>query len=268
MYELSTYVMSDIHGCYKDFLTMQDKIGFSDTDSLIMAGDYIDRGTQSYEMLRWLEHCPDNVRLIRGNHEEEFAMYVDLMVQLDKKEELNSDYASHEDTVALYESLQYIFKSKGLPVSYFDLYGTIRNLLDHYGVTLEDLYRWAEMIRRMPYYYELKVGNKSYVIVHAGYIKKTENIDTLFSTPEEFYLYAREEGYRLGGKRHGMIIAGHTPTIVKGEFTYNGGQVFRFYDKEKDCTFYDIDCGCVFRERKPSAKLACIRLEDEKIFYV
>ena len=219
-------------------------------------------------MLRWLDHCPDNVRLIRGNHEEEFAMYVDLMVQLDKKEELLSDYTSHEDTVALYESLQYTFKSKGLPVSYFDLYGTIRNLLDQYGVTLEDLLRWAMMIRRMPYYYELKIGNKSCVVVHAGYIEEMENIDALFSIPEGFYLYAREQGYRLGGKRHGMIIAGHTPTIVKGEFTYNKGQVFRFYDKEKDCTFYDIDCGCVFRERKPSAKLACIRLEDEAIFYV
>ena len=268
MYELSTYVMSDIHGCYKVFLDMQDKIGFSDNDSLIMAGDYIDRGTQSYEMLRWLEHCPDNVRLIRGNHEEEFAIYVDLMLQLDQKEELNSDYTSHEDTVALYESLQYAFKSKRLPVSYFDLYGTIRNLLDYYGVTLEDLYKWTEMISRMPYYYELKIGNKDCVVVHAGYIEEMGNIDTLSSTPEEFYLYAREEGYRLGGKRHGMIIAGHTPTIVKGEFTYNAGNVFRYHDKGKDCVFYDIDCGCVFRGLESRAKLACLRLEDEAVFYV
>ena len=65
-----------------------------------------------------------------------------------------------------------------------------------------------------------------------------------------------------------MIIAGHTPTLIKGEFTYNEGKVFRYYDKEKDCIFYDIDCGCVFRELEPDAKLACLRLEDEKVFYV
>ncbi len=54
--------------------------------------------------------------------------------------------------------------------------------------------------------------------------------------------------------------------IVIERFAYNDGNVFRFYDKKKDCIFYDIDCGCVFRNRQLNAKLACIRLEDEKIF--
>ena len=40
------------------------------------------------------------------------------------------------------------------------------------------------------------------------------------------------------------------------------------YDEELDCTFYDIDCGCSYRERHLAAKLACIRLEDEAVFYV
>ncbi len=65
-----------------------------------------------------------------------------------------------------------------------------------------------------------------------------------------------------------MIIAGHTPTIIKGEFCYNKGDVFRYYDKDKDCVFYNIDCGSVFRSKMADAKLACIRLEDERIFYI
>lgn len=72
----------------------------------------------------------------------------------------------------------------------------------------------------------------------------------------------------MGGKPHGMIIAGHTPTVIKGEFSYHHGKVFRYYNQEKDCIFYDIDCGCVLRDRNPQASLACIRLEDEKVFYV
>ena len=265
---MGTYVMSDIHGCYQYFLAMLDKIGFSDEDRLIMAGDYIDRGKYSYEMLKWIEHCPDNVRLIRGNHEEEFAAYVDLMLQLDTREELGTELTSHEDAAVLYESVQYILKRKGLDGSYFDVYGTIRDLLDNYNITLGDMCRWADMIRKMPYYYELKVGNRSCIVVHAGYAEKKEDIGTSFSGLEDFYLYAWEEGYQLGGKWHGMIIAGHTPTIIKGEFTYNEGNVFRYFDKDKDCIFYDIDCGCVFRGLEPGAKLACLRLEDEKIFYV
>lgn len=247
---------------------MLDKISFSDADHLIMAGDYIDRGKQSYEMLKWMECCPSNVQLIRGNHDEEFAGYVDLMFQLDRKEKLESDFASNKDAVALYQSVKYILKDKGAISAYFDLYGTISSLLDNFGVTLSELHRWAEIIRRMPYYYELQAGDRPCIVVHAGYAGELESISTSFSSLEEFYLYARAESCQLGGKHHGMVIAGHTPTTIKREFAYNRGNVFRYYDRGKDCIFYDIDCGCVFRNRDCDARLACIRLEDEKIFYV
>ena len=65
-----------------------------------------------------------------------------------------------------------------------------------------------------------------------------------------------------------MIVAGHTPTISEGMFTYTGGEVFRYYDETIDCVFYDIDCGCCHRQRRPGAKLACLRLDDETISYV
>lgn len=64
-----------------------------------------------------------------------------------------------------------------------------------------------------------------------------EYIGTHFDSMEQFYLYAREESCQLGGLLHGTIIAGHTPTIVKESFDYNAGDVFRYYDKEKDCIF-------------------------------
>lgn len=95
-----------------------------------------------------------------------------------------------------------------------------------------------------------------------------EDISFAFSSLGQFYLYARKEICRLGGKTHGMIIAGHTPTIIKDEFFYNKGDVFRYYHKNKDCVFYNIDCGSVFRDKIIEANLACVRLEDEKIFYI
>lgn len=261
-------MISDIHGCYKEFLTMLEKIDFSNRDYLIMAGDYIDRGKYNYEMLKWLEHCPRNVVLVRGNHEEEFVKNIDLMFQLDKKEELASDFTSNKDAIILYESVKYILKQKYLSALYFDLYGTLNSLLAYSNVTLEDFSRWTEIIHKMPYYFKLKVGDRNCVVVHAGYTEKLEDINSRFSSLEEFYLYAREEGYQLGGKQHGMIIAGHTPTISKKSFAYNKGKVFQYYNREMDCIFYNIDCGCVFQEWELDARLACIRLEDEKVFYV
>lgn len=65
--------MSDIHGCYDDMIKMLEQIAFTDEDTLILAGDYIDRGSQSFEMLKWIESNPKNVIFLRGNHDEEFA---------------------------------------------------------------------------------------------------------------------------------------------------------------------------------------------------
>ena len=265
---MSTYVISDIHGCYNEFLNMLDKISFSNDDYLIIAGDYIDRGKQSYEMLRWIEHCPDNIRLLRGNHEEEFVAYIDFMFQIDQKWELGSDLVSNEDAAALYDSVKYYLKNmKPSAIMYFDAYGTIDHLLKYSSVTLSDLKSWVKIIRKMPYYCEINIGKKKCIVVHAGFTERLENIIPLFSSLEQFYLYARAESCQLGGIQHGMVIAGHTPTIHKEGFAYNKGNVFRYYDKIKDCIFYDIDCGCVFRGQVSDAKLACIRLEDEKIFY-
>ena len=74
---------------------------------------------------------------------------------------------------------------------------------------------------------------------------------------------------KIGGIMHGMVVAGHTPTTNEEEFAYNDGRVFSKYDEERDFLFYDIDCGCWMRYiGKNNARLACIRLEDEKVFYV
>ena len=39
--------MSDIHGCYDDMIKMLEQIAFADEDTLILAGDYIDRGSKT-----------------------------------------------------------------------------------------------------------------------------------------------------------------------------------------------------------------------------
>lgn len=118
-------------------------------------------------------------------------------------------------------------------------------------------------------FHQLSIRDRHCIIVHAGYIETVAGVPTkkTYASIEEFYLYAREDAYLYGGISHGMVIAGHTPTIAEKELPFNHGNVYRFYDAQKDCVFYDIDCGCSYAGIRENAKLACIRLEDEKIFY-
>ena len=259
---MSTFVISDIHGHFDDFERMLEKIAFSKDDELILAGDYVDRGTQTLEMLWWIEQCPENVLLLKGNHDAEFAECISIMDSYNRK--LGLDEHDQIDTQTLYRAMQMIPE---LQAVYFDYYGTIQNLIMDRAVTLSELKCWAALIREMPYVYKRRINGKRYIIVHAGYYED-DTVPT--DKMEQFYIYARDEAYTIGGVQGATIIAGHTPTVIKGMPMYTGGEVFRLYDSKRDCTFYDIDCGCGYKEsdRYGNCRLACIRLEDEQIFYV
>lgn len=259
--------MSDIHGCFDELQAMFKKVELSKQDTLIIAGDYIDRGQQNYEMLEWIESSPKNVIFLCGNHDIEFAGNVELLNQYADED---MDIESNEETKNLYDSFRQLISEKNRVFFAFDYYGTLGKLINEDGATLKQLLVWTDCIWDMPYYHITEVNNKKYVIVHAGY---TENLDSRsmyshYDSLEDFYIYAREDAYINGGIENGTIIAGHTPTIIDDELPYNKGDVYKFYNKKMNCTFYDIDCGCAYKTYYPDAKLACIRLEDEKIFYV
>ncbi|MBR5896236.1 MAG: metallophosphoesterase, partial [Lachnospiraceae bacterium] len=178
---MSTYVMSDIHGHFDEFSKMLEQIGFSDKDELILAGDYVDRGTQTPEMLRWIEESPENVILLKGNHDAEFAECISILASLGN----GVDETNISDTQRLYKAVQRIPEIKA---AYFDYYGTIENLIMYKDVTLAELRRWAAMIKEMPLVYRRRVNGKKFIIVHAGYF---EDDSVASEKREQFYLYAR-----------------------------------------------------------------------------
>lgn len=305
---MSHYVIGDIHGCFDEFQTMLEKISLREEDTLFLVGDYVDRGPKSYEMLRWLEKRPAGVIALRGNHDEEFAAYTDLMRDAGVRAGLTSSLTENPDAVALYDSTVFLLRANGLPVKmFFDVYHTIDRLLKEKDATLSDLYAWAAMLRAMPYAAGVIAGGEPWVITHAGWKeekKKKErgNADRreekkgpeegrsgpegregrtvllgeeLSASQKEFCLYARRDAYMDGGLRGGNVIAGHTPTVTDPSlFTGIGlpaprpGEIYRYRDEKKDCTFWNMDAGCVFRKSEPEARLACLRLEDKEGFYV
>ena len=42
-----TYAISDIHGCYEEYIKLLEKIGFSEDDTLYILGDIFDRGEKT-----------------------------------------------------------------------------------------------------------------------------------------------------------------------------------------------------------------------------
>ena len=65
---MSTYIMSDIHGCYDQYLELLHKLCLSGEDELLILGDVLDRGPEPIKVLLDLMGR-DNATLIMGNHE-------------------------------------------------------------------------------------------------------------------------------------------------------------------------------------------------------
>ncbi len=66
---MATYAIGDIQGCFDELILLLDKINFSDTDTLLIAGDLVNRGPKSLETLRYLKKLGCRAKIVLGNHD-------------------------------------------------------------------------------------------------------------------------------------------------------------------------------------------------------
>ena len=233
---MSIYVMSDIHGCYDEFMQMLNLISFSDYDELWIIGDVCDRGPKNMKLLQTIISSK-NMHIIMGNHDAWLLKYSQYMI--DCKRDFRAQRADDD-------YLRWTLRNGGLITSdqFMDL--------DYHECYDIKLY-----LENCPYYKELTVHGKKFLLVHAGLSEEYMKPSTVIASVPHDILIWEKIGLDANPFNDTTMIVGHTPTFRYGD-EYRGKIAIG-----KNKQIYHIDCGCVFGK-----SLGCLRLDDLQEFYV
>jgi serine/threonine protein phosphatase 1 len=176
------FAVGDVHGCFQKMVELLDRLPLDPTeDFLIFLGDYIDRGSESREVISTLLKLRERIKnliFLKGNHEHTLL-----------------EYARTGET----DYLRLLRKMGVEPT--LTSYGNspMRSL---YDLSFLPADHWSFLERLLPYY---ELGG--YLFVHAGLPpgEKLEDClpETLFTIRETFL----EKDVTLGS----VIVFGHTP---------------------------------------------------------
>lgn len=248
--------MSDIHGQKESFQQMLQEIKFKKSDHLYIIGDLIDRGPDGIELLKQIRKTK-NITLIKGNHESMMLESLDIGNKLkadkdkeglDKAVEIYKDWLNHGGEPTLE---QYRLQTKSMQ----------KNLL--------------EFLQNIPEYKIINVNNQWYLLIHAGLFIPRANLElkSLINAnieAQELHLYVREEFWNSPiYLEDGMkMIVGHTSTRyipdIKSTISKDNKKRCKENRIYMDPNVIGIDCGAHLK----TGKLACLRLDDMKEFYI
>ena len=80
---MAVYAIGDLHGCYREFKKLLEKIEFDhDKDQLYLVGDLINRGPKSEKVLSYLMEHTDSIFPVLGNHDLAFLVYQAGLIRL------------------------------------------------------------------------------------------------------------------------------------------------------------------------------------------
>lgn len=194
-----TYVISDIHGNYKQFLDLLEQIDFKDEDILYLLGDLVDFGEESMELIEDVS-VRLNVYPIAGEHD---FTAVRMLRGFDRM--LKSGATPDAEYIA--EMTQWV-KEGGQPT------------LEAFRSLDEDAREGVlEYLEEMTLFEDVQIKGKRYVLVHAGIADYDADSDLEDYLPEDFFSEPLDASYAL--IEDATVIVGHVPTadgkIVRGE---------------------------------------------------
>ena len=277
---MANYVISDIHGALDVLNALMQKAGIdlAGGDRLWLLGDYVDWNRQSMETLLYvmdLTEGPykDRVTCLIGNHEEMFLHTI---------HEYQEAPEEDKDKILSASMANWVQRNAGI-VTWLSFLKMSEQEQERVRLWLEALPLSAEVQledgrlyllgHAYPYFYDMD---------HFPENAAAEREDTVW---RRLLLHEDPFAEYRGDKKYTAFICGHTITNnyyreVRGDNTWKGRKpIFRLrntiFRAEK---FIDIDCGAKLfllkghennnaRAEAARAQLACLRLEDMKVFY-
>lgn len=261
---MGTYVVGDIHGRYYEWLKLKDNILEEDKNAqFILVGDIIDRGANTYEMCKWaMENITEDgqYQMVIGNHEDEKVNWLKNNIAYIK--EIQDTYTA-VDIITIYPER-------------YDLYSQLYKYIQDKAKTCTFEVNFLSWCSKLPYYKDIVVNNKRFIIAHANipYSIINEKTGALKSRADltmkerQFIVWDRDV---IGFDKieNTILVHGHTPTIMHDAFSYksslnsdNYGKIFHTHNR------YNVDCGITYKEADDRARLAALRLDDFKEYYV
>ncbi len=245
------YVVSDIHGNMEAWRSIKSQIKLRPMDDLYILGDVIDRGKHGIDILSEIM-VTKNMHMVLGNHE---YMMMNVI-----------GYPYTETDPELKRSVEQrrsLWYSNGGKITH-----------DEYN-KLDDAYQRAigKFLQSLPLSISVKVNGTRYILVHANWEKiydfcsnGNDDYRAYFSVWSRDLEIADEFVSTMKGKN--FMVAGHTPTcnfnpwINELKVTDNRPSVI------KTGSIFLIDCGAAYvHDKEIHGRLACLRLDDQKIFY-
>ena len=231
------YVISDIHGCLEEYLELLAAIEPGEDDLIYILGDVCDKGPNPMKVLEDMMHRP-GVRPVMGNHD--YTALRSLRSLGDA-----ADRPDYRKALPRGERLDFAYWYKDGGYTTFDEYRELsherrKKILDY----LETFSAWEKV----------RVGKKTYVLVHAGIRGYREGMDLDGVPLSDMIFYRADYESPLFRDPDTVLVTGHTPTFLirpdRQSLIYEpGGHIA-------------MDCGCVY-----GGKLAALCLETGRAFY-
>ena len=247
---MSTYAVSDIHGCYDQLMAVLENAQFDPArDQLYVLGDVVDRGSQIDLCVQWLVDARANakdspIHFLMGNHEE-MAMWAFVgswsRFELDDINRVPWEINGGKATIEQLQKLE--------------------------GATVDAFQR---IVGHAPKAETVRIDGKLILLCHAGIRPaepEAEDGEWLIQSEEDL-MWIGNEWYCAPEQPPFDVVSGHTPTIglfckhdlpgCPEEARLAGADARMMHWGRK----HDIDCGCVF-----GGNMGLLRLDDWQEFY-
>ena len=183
------FAVGDIHGELNKLNTLLTKWN-PDNQQLVLLGDLIDRGADSYGVVHLARHLTDTygAKVVMGNHEELFLSWLDAP---DCEKDLYYPQGGRETIHSFFDQR----------ITFTHLPSTVANMLK--SQFADDL----AFIRNLPYYYDWK----DHVFVHAG-VNFVH--DDWRDTRNSDFCWIRRDFHYKPNHTDKIFVFGHTPTPI------------------------------------------------------